>query len=87
MGRFGAALALVVIGVVSAFAAEITTRKAGLWEMKTTTSEGNSVSMQQCTDAQTDQAMQAGVGSASQRVVRSATCRSQAPRPRSIRCV
>jgi septal ring-binding cell division protein DamX len=67
MGRFGAALALVVIGVVSAFAAEITTRKAGLWEMKTTTSEGNSVSMQQCTDAQTDQAMQAGVGSASQR--------------------
>jgi hypothetical protein len=67
MSRSGAALVFVVIGVVSTSAAELPARKAGLWEMKTTTSEGHSVSMQQCIDAQTDQAMQAGVGSASQR--------------------
>ncbi len=67
MGRFGAALFLVVTCAAPAWAAELPTRKAGLWEMKTTVSDGHSVSMQQCVDAQTDHAMQASAGSMSQR--------------------
>jgi len=64
MGRVGTALLLVVAGVVSVSAAELPTRKAGLWEIKTTASAGRSIQIQQCVDAKTDQAMQAHVGSA-----------------------
>ena len=67
MGRIGAALCLFVIGAAAASAAELPARKAGLWEVKTTTADGRSVSIQQCTDAQTDQAMQSSVGAANQR--------------------
>jgi hypothetical protein len=61
-GGTGSALLLLSVCVTSAFAAELPTRKAGLWEVKVTTSTGQSVQMQQCTDATTDQAMQARAG-------------------------
>ena len=60
MNRFCAALMLVFAYEAAALAAELPQRKAGLWEMKTTTTSGRIMSMQQCVDAQTDQAMQAG---------------------------
>lgn len=56
------ALFLVVIGAMPAFAAELPTRKAGLWEMKMTASGGHSTQMQQCVDAKTDRAMQERTG-------------------------
>jgi hypothetical protein len=65
--RFGAALFLVLILAVPALAAEMPSRKAGLWEMKTTTPDGHSVSVQQCIDARTDQAMQSSAGPMSRR--------------------
>jgi hypothetical protein len=52
---------------VSVSAAELPTRKAGLWEIKTTAAAGRSFQIQQCVDAKTDQAMQAHVGSMPQR--------------------
>jgi Protein of unknown function (DUF3617) len=61
-GGVGTALFLLAIGVTSAGAAELPTRKAGLWDMKITTAQGQSVQMQQYTDATTDQAMQARAG-------------------------
>lgn len=67
MNRFGMALLLVLSGAAPVLAADMPARKAGLWEMKTTTPDGRAVSMQQCVDAQTDQAMQANVGSTAQR--------------------
>jgi hypothetical protein len=67
MDRFAAALSLVLIVAAPALSAELPSRKAGLWEMKTTTSSGHAVSMQQCVDARTDQAMQSSFGSVSQR--------------------
>ena len=63
MGRFAVALVLALACAGTAWAAEMPTRKAGLWEM-TTSAGGHSVKMQQCTDAKTDQAMQARAGSA-----------------------
>jgi hypothetical protein len=62
MCRIGTVLFLFVVGAAAASAAEPPARKAGLWEVKTTTAEGRSVSIQQCVDAQTDQAMQASAG-------------------------
>jgi Protein of unknown function (DUF3617) len=72
MGRIGALLFLFVgvVGVVGGAAAAVVeppARKAGLWEVKTTSAEGRSVSIQQCVDAQTDQAMQASAGAGTQR--------------------
>jgi hypothetical protein len=66
MGRFRAAFVLVLTCSVPAMAAELPTRKAGLWEVKTT-NNGRTVSIQQCVDAKTDEAMQASVASAPQR--------------------
>jgi len=66
MRRVAAALLLVLAGAVAAAAAEFPPRKAGLWELKTTTPDGRTMTIQQCVDAQTDQAMQANVGSSPQ---------------------
>jgi len=63
MGRLETALFLVAVFAAPAFAAELPTRKAGLWEV-TTNAAGHSVKMQQCIDAATDQAMQSHAGSA-----------------------
>jgi hypothetical protein len=65
MGVFRTALLLVVVGVIPASAADLPTRKAGLWEI-TTNVASHSIKMQQCIDASTDQAMQAHAGSAPQ---------------------
>jgi Protein of unknown function (DUF3617) len=61
-GSMGSALLLLSVCATCAVAAELPTRKAGLWEMKMTASNGQIVQMQQCTDATTDQAMQARSG-------------------------
>ena len=65
MGAVRTALLLVVVGVSSASAADLPTRKAGLWEI-TTNVASRSIKMQQCIDAKTDQAMQAHAGTAPQ---------------------
>jgi hypothetical protein len=68
MKRFGPAFFLVLICAAPAFAAvDFPPRKAGLWQMNTVTSNGHTVSMQECVDAQTDQAMQSRFASAPQR--------------------
>ena len=53
-----------VIGVMPAFAAELPSRKPGLWEMKMEFEGRNTPSqtMRQCIDASTDQAMQSNAG-------------------------
>jgi len=61
MGRFGAAFVVVFICAIPAMAAELPPRKAGLWEM-TTTSNGRTIPIKQCVDAATDQAMQENAG-------------------------
>jgi len=66
MGRFGAALVIVFTYAVPALAAELPPRKAGLWEM-TTTSNGRTTPLKQCVDAATDQAMQENAGPTPQR--------------------
>ena len=65
MRRIGAALFLLVIGAVPAFAAELPNRKAGLWEI-TTDAGKQAMKIQQCIDAATDHAMQARGGAAPQ---------------------
>ena len=65
VGRIGAGLVLFAVSVISASAADLPMRKAGLWEI-TTSVASHSIKMQQCTDANTDQAMQAHAGSAPQ---------------------
>src|SRR5271170_7071376 len=67
MRPFRAALCLVVVCAVPASATELPARKAGLWEIQTTVLEGHTISIRQCNDAQTDQAMQANAGSMPQR--------------------
>jgi Protein of unknown function (DUF3617) len=66
MRRFGAAFVLIPICAMPAVAAELPTRKAGLWEM-TTVSNGRTIPIQQCIDAATDQIMQANAGLSAQR--------------------
>jgi Protein of unknown function (DUF3617) len=61
MERFGAAFVVAFIYAVPAMAAELPPRKAGLWEM-TTTSNGRTMPIKQCLDAATDQAMQENAG-------------------------
>jgi hypothetical protein len=64
MRFIGAASVLVFIGTLPAPAAELPSRKPGLWEVKT--SIGNSSAparvVQQCIDAATDQMMQSSAG-------------------------
>lgn len=67
MDKFGFALLLVLAGAAPASAAELPPRKAGLWEMKTTITGGQVVSMQQCVDAKSDEAMQANSAANAQR--------------------
>ena len=64
MGRFGATAFLVLIGALPALAAELPTRKAGLWEVKMSFENRNGAGMtiQQCVDAATDQMMQSSAG-------------------------
>jgi hypothetical protein len=64
MGRFGATAVLVLASVLPAMAAELPTRKAGLWEVKTSFENRNGAgpAIQQCIDAATDQMMQSGAG-------------------------
>jgi hypothetical protein len=61
------ALFILVLGVASAAAAEMPSRKAGLWDMTTKTPDGRTISIQQCVDAKTDAAMQAMSGGMAQR--------------------
>jgi hypothetical protein len=68
MGRFGTAAFLMVAGALPALAAELPSRKAGLWEVKTNIENRNApgVTIQQCIDASTDQMMQSSAGPLSQ---------------------
>ena len=61
MRRFGAAFVVVCVYAGPVMAAELPPRKAGLWEM-TTTSNGRTMLIKQCLDAATDQAMQENAG-------------------------
>ena len=67
MDRFGFALLLVLAGGAPASAAELPPRKAGLWEMKTTITGGQVISMQQCVDAKSDETLQANSAANAQR--------------------
>lgn len=58
---------LVAMGAAPAFASDFPTRKAGLWQISTSTASGHAVALQECVDAQTDQAMQAQFASMPQR--------------------
>jgi len=63
--RFVAAsLIWVVIGAMSAQATELPSRKAGLWQVKTTIGDNTAAarSIQQCIDASTDQMLQSNAG-------------------------
>ena len=64
MRRFGATLVLVLAGAIPAVAVDMPTRKAGLWEIKTSTESrsGAGTTIQQCIDATTDQMMMSGGG-------------------------
>jgi hypothetical protein len=69
--RLVAAVSIVgVICVVPALAAELPSRRAGLWEIKMSFENRNipGQTMQQCIDAATDQMMQSGVGPGAQSV-------------------
>jgi hypothetical protein len=67
MGSILSALLLVLgAALPAAGAAEMPTRKAGLWEMTMTTANGHGNTMQQCVDPQTDQIMQARAGNPGQ---------------------
>ena len=59
MGRWGAVI-LVLIGTAPTLAAELPSRKPGLWEIKIGIENRNAAgpTMRQCIDAATDQAMQ-----------------------------
>src|ERR1700688_4386160 len=64
MRLFGAVSIVVLIGAMPALAAEMPSRKAGLWEV-TMSFENRNVpgqTIQQCIDAATDQMMQSSAG-------------------------
>jgi len=67
MDRLAAALFLILACAVPASASDTPARKAGLWEIKTNRGDGRAMSIQQCVDAKTDQAMQSNIGAAPQR--------------------
>jgi hypothetical protein len=67
MGEFmrsiGASSILVLICAMPALAAELPSRKPGLWQVKTSIGSSNpALVMQQCIDATTDQMMQSSAG-------------------------
>ena len=64
MRRIGAAAVLVLAGAIPALAAEIPARKAGLWEIRTSLESrgGAGMTVQQCSDAATDQMMMSSGG-------------------------
>jgi hypothetical protein len=65
MRIIGAAVALVVVGATPTLAAELPSRKAGLWELKMNGPNGVGAALpaiQQCIDASTDQMMQSSAG-------------------------
>jgi hypothetical protein len=64
MGRWGVTAVLVLAGALPVVAAELPTRKAGLWEVKMSFENrgGMGQSIQQCIDPATDQAMQSSTG-------------------------
>jgi len=64
MGRWGVTALLVLAGALPAVAAELPTRKAGLWEVKMSfeNRSGAGQSIQQCIDPATDQMMQSSAG-------------------------
>jgi hypothetical protein len=64
MRTIGATAVLVLAGVMPALAAELPSRKAGLWEVRTSIENRNGpgVTIQQCIDASTDQMMQSSAG-------------------------
>jgi hypothetical protein len=68
MRLLGAISLLGVIGAMPALAAELPSRKAGLWEVKMSFENRNAPAqvIQQCIDAATDQMMQSSVGSNAQ---------------------
>jgi hypothetical protein len=68
MRLMGAISILGVIGAMPALAAELPSRKAGLWEIKMSFENRNTPGqvMQQCIDASTDQMMQSSVGSSAE---------------------
>jgi hypothetical protein len=63
MGRFGAVALVLVSGAVPALAAEMPSRKAGLWEIRMNNAP---LAVQQCIDAATDQMMMSGAGALAQ---------------------
>jgi hypothetical protein len=64
MRTIGATAVLVLAAAMPALGAELPSRKAGLWEIKTTfeNRNGASLAVQQCIDASTDQMMQSSAG-------------------------
>jgi Protein of unknown function (DUF3617) len=64
MRLIGATSLLVMAGALPALAAELPSRKAGLWEVKTSIENrsGPGITIQQCIDASTDQMMQSSAG-------------------------
>ena len=68
MTRSGAAFILVRTGTVPTLAAELPSRKPGLWEIKIALDNrnGTSPAVRQCIDAATDQAMQSNAGAITQ---------------------
>ena len=78
MGRFGATAVLILAGALPAVAAELPTRKAGLWEVKMSFENRNGAgqAIAQCIDAATDQMMQSGAGPLAQ-----AACSSRPLQP------
>jgi Protein of unknown function (DUF3617) len=68
MRLFGAVSMVALFGAIPALAAEMPSRKAGLWEVKTSFENRNvpAQTIQQCIDASTDQMMQSNAGAFSQ---------------------
>ena len=64
MARLAAAVILVLLGAAPTLAAELPSRKPGLWEIKIGIENRNAAgpTMRQCIDAATDQAMQSNAG-------------------------
>ena len=60
----GATSIVILVGALPALAAELPTRKAGLWELKMSfeNRSGAGPTIQQCIDAATDQMMQSSAG-------------------------
>ena len=64
MRTVGTMAVLVLAGVLPALAADVPSRKAGLWEVRTSfeNRSGVELTVQQCIDASTDQTMQSSAG-------------------------